>query len=127
MNTLKTFLDLTFNLTDKTFIIHEGDVGVYDYRQIKKCAVVYEDAKFTDKTEKFKHLVIINTAIIRPAYMRYVCTGIRFTMKNGQVMYAYLSKQKLSQLSIQFDKEKKEAEAIKKFCDKIIAKYKEVS
>lgn len=122
---LKVFSNLTFNLTDKTFIIHEGDIGVYDYTQIKKCAIVYEDAKFTDKSEKFKHLVIINTAIIKPAYMRYVCTGIKFTMKNGDIYYAYLSKDKLSQLSSQFDKEKKEAEEIKKFCAKIITKYKD--
>lgn len=125
MNKIKEFSNLTFDLNDKTFVIHEGSVGVYDYRQIKKCAIVYEDAKFTDKTEMFQHLVIINTEIFRPVYMRHVCTGIKFTMKNNEILYVYLSKQKLSQWDTRFDKERKEAESIVSFCKKIIDKYKE--
>ena len=129
MSNLKEFYNLSFNLDNKTFTIHDGNIGTYDYKQIEKCSVVFEDANFTDKSDPFSHLVIIYkpifTRLTTYKYDKYVYTGIKFTMKNGDILYAYISKMKLSQTSIQFDKERKEAEKIKNFCDKIINKYKE--
>ena len=61
---------------------------------------------------------------MQPSFVRYVCTGLEITMKDDTKLYVYISKKKLSPLSIELDKEKEEAENIKKFCDKIIQKYK---
>lgn len=126
-SSLKIFDEVIFDKRDKTMTILNGSKGTYDYRQIKKCEILHELARYKGKTEPFKRFIVVGVEWMTQANIleRAFYVGLKITMKDNTILGIYTSNQATH---IQTDihiKGYKEAKQIKDFVDKIIRKYKE--
>lgn len=119
----KVFKNLLFDTDTKTFTITKGSVGTYSYMDITKCSILYEDAKFTGKTPMFSHQSIGGRGV-NPFYSgAKVYAGLRFMMKNKEVLYVYVSDTPNLINTFDFFDDQNEAQKIKEYVQKIIKKY----
>lgn len=61
INKLIRFGSGLFDKETKQFTIFNGTTGEYDYREVVKCSVLNEDAKFRGKDKPFQHQVLGGT------------------------------------------------------------------
>ena len=87
----KLFSNLIFETDTKTFTILKGSIGTYSYKEIKKCNVLYEDAKYTGKTPMFDHQTIGGVGANPYLSDTKAYIGLRLIMKNGAILYVYLT------------------------------------
>ena len=120
------FDSVIFDKRDKVFIIISGTKGTYSYKNIKKCEILNEKARYKGKEEPFTHQVVTGVdwlvqanILEQPFYV-----GLRLTMKDGTHLAIYTSKQPTRTQTDFHIRDVKEAEKIKKLIDKIIMKYK---
>lgn len=111
---MKEFKNITVNKIDKTFTILSGDVGSYPYRDIMDCIILYEDARFKGKSAPFTHYVKGNSITSSLFFHGNVWCGIAIALKDGRVLYAYISEEESQYNSLQFHADTKEAQ---KFID----------
>lgn len=121
----RKFSNIIFDTDTKTFTIAKGSVGVYSYKDIKKCNIVYEDAKYTGKSPMFDHQSIGGVGA-NPYYSgAKIHTGIRIILKDETILYVYISDTSTMINTLDFFAYQKQAEEVKSFINKIIEKYKE--
>jgi len=121
------FDSVIFNKKNKEFEILNGTKGLYSYKEIKKCMILAEEAKYIGKSSPFSHAIMPGGYVITPKLVQpKVYIGLKVTMKNKDILAIYTSKKETTENSIDYMKDKKEAENIKEICDKIIKKYKDV-
>ena len=119
------FDSVIFDKRDKVFIIINGTKGTYSYKNIKKCEILNEKARYKGKEEPFTHRVVtgvdwlIQANILEQPF--YV--GLRLTMKDGTHLAIYTSKEPTRTQTDFHIQDLKEAEKIKALIDKIINKY----
>lgn len=119
----KVFKNLLFDTDTKTFTITKGSVGTYSYMDITKCSVLYEDSKFSGKTSMFSHQSIGGRGVNSFNSGAKVYAGIRFVMKNEEMLYVYISDAPNLINTFDFFDDQKEAQKIKEYVQKIIKKY----
>ena len=120
------FDSVIFDKRDKVFIIISGTKGTYSYKNIKKCEILNEKARYKGKEEPFTHQVVTGVdwlvqanILEQPFYV-----GLRLTMKDGTHLAIYTSKQPTRTQTDFHIRDVKEAKKIKELIDKIIMKYK---
>ena len=117
------FSNIIFDTDTKTFTITKGSVGAYSYKDIKKCNVVYEDAKYTGKKPMFDHQTIGGVGA-NPYYSgARAHVGLRILMKDDSILYVYISDVSTMINTLDFFAYQKEAKEAKEFIQKIIHKY----
>lgn len=119
------FDSIIFDTKDKVFIILDGSKGTYSYKNIKKCEILNEKARFRGKEKPFTHQVVTGVDwMIAANFMEqpfYV--GLRITMKDDTQLVVYISKNPTRTQTDQHIKAFQEAEKIKHLIDRIINKY----
>ena len=125
MDKLITFDSVIFDKEEKTFTILDGTIGTYSYKDILKCKMMAEDAKYRGKSDPFSHAEAIGGYSLTPRYIQpNIYVGLYIEMKNKTKLAIYTSKEMTRENTLAFNKDKKEAEAIKKIIDTCIHKYK---
>lgn len=119
----KEFQSIVFDTERKTFTILCGTQGTWDYRKIRKCSVLNEEANFRGKTEPFFHQVLGGTTYGSFIGDPQMYVGLKITMEDGEILAAYISDIKTTTNTSQYLKDHKEADQIKNLMDKIIQKY----
>jgi len=120
-----TFDSVIFDKEDKTFTILDGSVGIYSYKEILKCKVMAEDARYRGKSDPFTHAEAVGGYSLTPRYVQpNVYVGIFVEMKDKSKLAIYTSKKETRENTAAYNKDKKEAETIKKVMDQCIRKYK---
>lgn len=122
-NTIVKFDSVMFDKDTKKFIVYNGTEGEYDYRDIVKCSILNEEAKFRGKGEPFQHQVLGGVTFVSMLGEPSLYVGLKLTMKDDRVIAIYVSKEKTQVNTDLYHKDHEEAEAIKSFIDKAIHKY----
>lgn len=122
-NNLVIFEDVIFDKENKTMKILSGSEGVYSYKDIVRCAVLNEKAKYKGKSEPFTALIPNGMGFTGFFIDYFLFVGIKVVMNDGKVLAIYISKQKTQVGTDQYIKERKEANEICEFINKIIKKY----
>lgn len=117
------FNDVIFDKEKKTMKIIDGTVGTYHYPDIIRCAVLNEKASHRGKDVPFTAVVPRGMGISGILTEPYLYVGIKVIMKDETILAIYVSKEKTLIGTDQYTKDSKEANEIKSFIDKIIAKY----
>lgn len=112
-----------FDKKDKTMIILKGTKGTYDYRKIKKCSVLNEEAKYRGKTIPFLHQVLGGVTFYSYIGEPALYVGLKLVMEDNTILGIYVSDTKTVVNSDIYRNERKIAFEIKQFVDKIIQKY----
>ena len=119
------FDEVIFDKRDKTMIILNGTKGTYDYRLIKSCQILNEDARYKGKEKAFTHTFIDRKIQSRILFEPTFYIGLKIILKNDEELAIYTSNEKTYSGTDQYRKDRQNAEKIKDFIDKIIHKYKE--
>jgi len=117
------FNNIVFDTDTKTFIITKGSVGSYSYTDIVKCSILFEDSRYTGKTNMFDHQAIGGVGVYTWANATMIHTGLRLKMKDGNILYVYISDTPKMANTMSFFKDEREAKRAKEFITKIIKKY----
>lgn len=105
------FGNICVNKTDKTFTIVSGSSGEYDYRDVMACSILYEEDRYKDKSPMFSHSLMRGSILHNCLYIGNVWCGLRIELFDGQVLYAYMSKQATQYNSLQFHEDTRNCEA----------------
>lgn len=125
-NRMVNFESVSFDKQTKQFTIYNGTTGVYDYREIVKCSVLNEDAKFRGKSEPFQHQVLGGVTFVSMLGEPSLYVGLKITMKDGKVLAIYVSEEKTQVNTDLYHKDHDKADSIKRFIDKVISKYQHI-
>lgn len=105
---------LIFDEKKKEFTILDGSLGKYSFSDVVSSQIVYEDAKYKDKSPMFSHRVLVST-LNHSSYfivMKKVYVGIEIKLLNGNKVYVYISKSLLIQHNFQFKQDLKVAKCL---------------
>ena len=105
---------LIFDKKKKEFTILDGSLGKYSFYDVVSSQIVYEDAKYKDKSPMFSHRVLVST-LNHSSYfivMKKVYVGIEIKLLNGNKVYVYISKSLLIQHNFQFKQDLKVAKCL---------------
>lgn len=117
------FDSIIFDKEHKTFTILNGTEGTYSYSDIDRCSVQCEDSKYRGKTTPFKHVVLSGVTMVILTFEPSIYVGVKITMKDGDILGVYVSKEKTRMNTDLYHKDKEEADKIKRLLDKAIEKY----
>ena len=104
---------LIFDEKKKEFTILDGSLGKYSFSDVVSSQIVYEDAKYKDKSPMFSHKVLVstmNSSIF--VEMKKVYVGVEIKLLNGNKVYVYISKSPLIQHNFQFKQDLKVAKCV---------------
>ena len=99
---------LIFDEKKKEFTVLDGSLGKYSFYDVVSSQIVYEDAKYKDKSPMFSHKVLVSTFI----EMKKVYVGIEIQFLNGNKVYVYISKSPVIQHNFQFKQDLKIAKCL---------------
>ena len=114
----KGFIDLgnvLINTHRKTFQILSGTKVIYVIKDVCKCQIVFEDAKYHDEEHPFpvdRRVLVTNYSFWW--FNRKVYIGLEIEMKDHRKLYVYVSNDAKVQNSDSFNKYRKQANQIKK-------------
>lgn len=114
----KSFMDLGNVLIDTnraTFQILSGTKGIYAIKDVCKCQIVFEDAKYHDEEHPFpvdRRVLVTNYNFWW--FNRKVYIGLEIEMKDHRKLYVYVSNDAKVQNSDSFKKYREQANQIKK-------------
>lgn len=104
---------LIFDEKKKEFTILDGSLGKYPFLDVVSSQIIYEDAKYKDKSLMFSHRVLVSTfnhSIF--IEMKKVYVGIEIQLLNGNKVYVYISKSPVIQHNFQFKQDLKVAKCL---------------
>lgn len=108
------FMDsIIFDEKNKVFTILRGSLGKYSFLDVVSSQIVYEDAKYKDKSPMFSHRVLVSTfnhSIF--IEMKKIYVGIEIQFLNGNKVYVYISKSPVIQHNFQFKQDLKVAKCL---------------
>lgn len=108
------FMDsIIFDEKNKVFTILRGSLGNYQFNDVASSQIVYEDAKYKDKSPMFSHRILVST-LNHSIFieMKKVYVGIEIKLLNGNKVYVYISKFPLIQHNFQFKQDLKVAKCL---------------
>ena len=81
---------LIFDEKKKEFTILDGSLGKYSFLDVVSSQIVYEDAKYKDKSPMFSHRILVST-LNHSIFieMKNVYVGIEIQLLNG-IRYMYI-------------------------------------
>ena len=81
---------LIFDEKKKEFTILDGSLGKYSFLDVVSSQIVYEDAKYKDKSPMFSHRILVST-LNHSIFieMKKVYVGIEIQLLNG-IRYMYI-------------------------------------
>lgn len=108
------FMDsIIFDEKNKVFTILSGNLGNYRFNDVVSSQIVYEDAKYKDKSPMFSHKVLVSTLNSSLFIeMKKVYVGIEIKLLNGDKVYVYISKNPVVQHNFQFKQDLKVAKCV---------------
>ena len=125
MKTLQENLSsIQFDDATKTIIIKNGSVGTYNYKDITKCQILYEHARYKGKSPMFSHQVLVsifNSSLF--IEMKKIYVGLEICLNNEKI-YTYISEEPVVQHNKQFKEDVECAKCIKEKIDEIIKRNK---
>lgn len=86
-----TLGNVKFNKDTKTFEIQCGDIGIYNYSDLMQSRVVFEDAKYYQRSKPFSHQLLISTFESFFITIKNCYVGVEIVLKNGEKKYIYVS------------------------------------
>ena len=104
---------IIFDEKNKVFKILSGSLGNYRFNDVVSSQIVYEDAKYKDKSPMFSHKVLVstmNSSIF--VEMKKVYVGVEIKLLNGNKVYVYISKNPVVQHNFQFKQDLKVAKCV---------------
>lgn len=104
---------IIFDEKNKVFKILSGSLGNYRFNDVVSSQIVYEDAKYKDKSPMFSHKVLVstlNSSIF--IEMKKIYVGIEIQFLNGNKVYVYISKFPVIQHNFQFKQDLKVAKCL---------------
>lgn len=104
---------IIFDEKNKAFTIFSGSLGNYRFNDVVSSQIVYEDAKYKDKSPMFSHKVLVstlNSSIF--IEMKKVYVGVEIKLLNGNKVYVYISKNPVVQHNFQFKQDLKVAKCV---------------
>ena len=104
---------LIFDEKKKKFTILDGSLGKYSFYDVVSSQIVYEDAKYKDKSPMFSHRLLVSTfnhSIF--IEMKKIYVGIEIQLLNGNKVYVYISKSPVIQHNFQFKQDLKVAKCL---------------
>lgn len=108
------FMDsIIFDEKNKVFKILSGSLGNYRFNDVVSSQIVYEDAKYKDKSPMFSHKVLVsimNSSLF--IEMKKVYVGVEIKLLNGNKVYVYISKNPVVQHNFQFKQDLKVAKCV---------------
>lgn len=108
------FMDsIIFDEKNKVFTILSGSLGNYRFNDVVSSQIVYEDAKYKDKSPMFSHKVLVsimNSSLF--IEMKKVYVGVEIKLLNGHKVYVYISKNPVVQHNFQFKQDLKVAKCV---------------
>lgn len=119
------FDSIIFDTQDKVFIILDGSKGTYSYKNIKKCEILNEKARFRGKETPFTHQVVtgVDWMIAANFLEQPFYVGLRITMKDDTPLVVYINKNPTRTQTDQHIQAYHQAKEIKHLIDRIINKY----
>ena len=81
---------LIFDEKKKEFTVLDGSLGKYSFYDVVSSQIVYEDAKYKDKSPMFSHKVLVstlNSSIF--IEMKKIYVGIEIKLLNGKGICIY--------------------------------------
>ena len=104
---------LIFDEKKKEFTILDGSLGKYSFSDVVSSQIVYEDAKYKDKSPMLSHRVLVST-LNHSIFieMKKVYVGIEIKLLNGNKVSVYISKSPLIQHNFQFKQDLKVAKCL---------------
>ena len=97
---------LIFDEKKKEFTVLDGSLGKYSFYDVVSSQIVYEDAKYKDKSPMFSHKVLVSTLNLS------IYVGIEIQLLNGNKVYVYISKSPVIQHNFQFKQDLKVAKCL---------------
>ena len=104
---------IIFDEKNKVFTIFSGNLGNYRFNDVVSSQIVYEDAKYKDKSPMFSHKVLVsimNSSLF--IEMKKVYVGVEIKLLNGNKVYVYISKNPVIQHNFQFKQDLKVAKCL---------------
>lgn len=117
------FDSVIFDKEDKTMTILNGTEGTYSYKEIKKCDILNEKAKYHKKSEPFSVTVPNGPLPLGMISEPSLYVGLKLVMNDDRVLAIYTSNKATNINTDAHIKDREEAKEIKVFIDKVIAKY----
>lgn len=117
------FDSVIFDKDDKVMTILNGSKGTYSYKDIKKCSILNEKAKYHKKSEPFSVTVPNGPLPVGMISEPSLYVGLKLVMNDDHVLAIYTSKEATNINTDVHIKDREEAKEIKAFIDKVIAKY----
>ena len=112
--------NVIFDKDRQTFQILSGSKGIYPMKDVCKCQIVFEDAKYYGKTKPFSHRLLISSFESFFVTLRDTYVGLEIELKNKEKLYVYVSNIKQKHYSDAFKADVKVAETLKKYFKTII-------
>ena len=119
---------LIFDEKKKEFTVLDGSLGNYRFNDVVSSQIVYEDAKYKDKSPMFSHKVLVstlNSSIF--VEMKKVYVGVEIKLLNGNKVYVYISKNPVVQHNFQFKQDLKVAKCVDEKFNSVKEKKKSLS
>ena len=102
-----------FDEKKKEFTVLDGSLGKYSFYDVVSSQIVYEDAKYKDKSPMFSHKVLVSTLNLSIFIeMKKIYVGIEIQLLNGNKVYVYISKSPVIQHNFQFKQDLKVAKCL---------------
>lgn len=109
------FKNISINKIDKTFTVHEGSVGTYRYEDVVFSQIIYEEDRYKDKSELFSHVLYKKSLYANFFYPGNVWCGLSIHMRNGFIVYVYVSEDATQFNSLQFHEDTRKAQNFVEF------------
>ena len=119
---IKDIGNVIFDEERQSFQILSGSKGIYSMKDVRKCQIVFEDAKYYGRTKPFSHKLLISSFESFFVTIRDVYVGIELELKSKEKVYVYISNIKQKHHSDAFKADVKVAETLKEKFKLIISK-----
>lgn len=119
--------NVIFNKENQTFQILSGSKGIYNYSDVRKCQIVFEDAKYYGNSIPFSHQILISTLESFFITIRNIYVGLEIQLKNKEKLYVYVSNHMQRHHTDLFKEDVRIAEVLKEKFKKMIRKYSKES
>ncbi|GJM59319.1 hypothetical protein [uncultured Dubosiella sp.] len=117
------FDSVTFDLLNKTFEILDGSIGVYRYEDIKRFAILNENARYRGKQTPFTALLPGSGLPAGIFSYPYMYVGIKVVLKDETILGIYVSKEKTMLNTDQYIHDRKIANEISQVFQDIVNNY----
>lgn len=110
--------NIIFDDRSKIFEILNGSIGKYDYNDVLKSQVVYENARHKGKYPMFSQRMLISTFNSLLVDIKKVYIGVEIKLKD-QNIYVYICDKPLQQHTLEFKDIQAKADKINKHLKEI--------